>query len=126
SNLSLSSQPTSHYCSWFDHKITSILHYVPEPVYPEYIPPEDDVFLAEEQPLHSATSPTAESPGYIPESNLEEDPEEDPADYPTDRDDADDEEEEEEHLAPGDSVPPIHRMTARISIRDEPSISLPP
>ncbi|GJT61032.1 hypothetical protein Tco_1004565 [Tanacetum coccineum] len=25
-----------------------------------------------------------------------------------------------------DSVPPVHRMTARISIRDEPSISLPP
>ncbi|GKB61306.1 hypothetical protein Tco_0917492 [Tanacetum coccineum] len=92
---------------------------------PEYIPPEDDVFLAEEQPLHAATSPTAESPGYIPESDPEEDPEEDPADYPADRDD-DDEEEEEEHPAPADFVPPVHRMTARISIRDEPSISLPP
>ncbi|GJS14110.1 hypothetical protein Tco_0408582 [Tanacetum coccineum] len=101
------------------------LPYVPEPVYPEYIPPEDDVFLAEEQPLHVATSPTAESPGYIPESDLEEDPEEDPADYPADRDD-DDEEEEEEHPAPADSVPPVHQMTARIYIRDEPSISLPP
>ncbi|GJV38441.1 hypothetical protein Tco_1410918 [Tanacetum coccineum] len=100
------------------------LPYVPEPVYPEYIPPEDDVFLAEEQPLHAATSPTAESPGYIPESDPEEDPEEDPADYPADRDDDDDE--EEEHPALADSVPPVHRMTARISIRDEPSISLPP
>ncbi|GJY53262.1 hypothetical protein Tco_0444926 [Tanacetum coccineum] len=29
-----------------------------ELVYPEYIPPEDDVFLAEEQPLHAATSPS--------------------------------------------------------------------
>ncbi|GJX03938.1 hypothetical protein Tco_0189854 [Tanacetum coccineum] len=67
----------------------------------------------------------------------DEDPEEDPSDYPTDRDDDDDdddddedededEEEEEEHPAPADSVPPVHRMTARISIRDEPSISLPP
>ncbi|GJX95997.1 hypothetical protein Tco_0351795, partial [Tanacetum coccineum] len=82
----------------------------------------DDVFLAEEQPLHAATSPTAESPGYIPES----DPEEDPADYPADRDDDDKEEEEEEHPAPADFVPPVHRMTARISIWDEPSISLPP
>ncbi|GJY06247.1 hypothetical protein Tco_0373301 [Tanacetum coccineum] len=36
------------------------------------------------------------------------------------------EEEEDEHPAPADSVPPVHRMTARISIRDEPSISLPP
>ncbi|GKG64993.1 hypothetical protein Tco_0667625, partial [Tanacetum coccineum] len=63
-----------------------------------------------------------------------EDPKEDPADYPTDRDDDDDdedededeEEEEEEHPALADSGPPVHRMTARISIRDKPSISLPP
>ncbi|GKB93033.1 hypothetical protein Tco_0979170 [Tanacetum coccineum] len=79
------------------------------------------------------------SPGYVPESNPEEesekddeDPEEDPADYPADGDDDDDEdkdgdeEEEEEHPASADSVPPVHRMTARISIRDEPSVSLPP
>nr|GEY98603.1 putative reverse transcriptase domain-containing protein [Tanacetum cinerariifolium] len=46
--------------------------YVSEPVYPEYIPPEDDVFLAEEQPLPAATSPTAESPGYIPEADRSE------------------------------------------------------
>ncbi|GKG54239.1 hypothetical protein Tco_0557762, partial [Tanacetum coccineum] len=66
----------------------------------------------------------------------DEDPEEDPTDYPVDRDDDDDEEEpsgddvndeeeEEEHPAPSDFVAPVHRMTARISIRDEPSISLP-
>ncbi|GJX76765.1 hypothetical protein Tco_0323576 [Tanacetum coccineum] len=95
--------------------------YIPGPEGPPspdyYIPPEDDVFLAEEQPLHAATSPTAESPGYIQESDPEEDPEEDPADYPADRDDDDDEEEEEEHPAPADFVPPVHRMTARISIR---------
>ncbi|GJY42157.1 hypothetical protein Tco_0429427, partial [Tanacetum coccineum] len=98
------------------------LPYVPEPVYPEYIPPEDDVFPAEEQPLHAAASPTAKSPGYIPESDLEEDPEEeDPED-----DDEDKDEEEEEHPASADSVPPVHRMTTKISIRDEPSISLPP
>ncbi|GKC34265.1 hypothetical protein Tco_1046649 [Tanacetum coccineum] len=91
------------------------LPYVPEPVYPEFIPPEDEVFLAEEQPLPAATSPTADSPGYIPKSDPERDPEEDgeedleedPADYPTDRrddddDDDDEDEEEEEHLAPVD------------------------
>ncbi|GKF43867.1 hypothetical protein Tco_0130419, partial [Tanacetum coccineum] len=88
----------------------------PSPVYLPYVP----------EPVHAATSPTAESPGYIPESDPEEDPEEDPADYPADRDDDDDDEEEEEHPAPVDFVPPVHRMTARISIRDEPSISLPP
>ncbi|GKG04779.1 hypothetical protein Tco_0315166, partial [Tanacetum coccineum] len=103
------------------------------------------------KPLPSAASTTTDSPGYVPESNLEaepeednEDPEEDPADYPTDRDDDDEEkeeeeepsgddaddededEDEEEHPALADSVPPVHRMTTRISIRDEPSISLPP
>nr|GFC21443.1 hypothetical protein [Tanacetum cinerariifolium] len=41
-------------------------------VYPEYIPPEDDVFPAEEQPLPAAASPTAESPGYIPEADRPE------------------------------------------------------
>nr|GFC74625.1 hypothetical protein [Tanacetum cinerariifolium] len=44
--------------------------YVPEPVYPEYIPPEDDDFPAEEQPLPVAASPTAESQGYIPEPEV--------------------------------------------------------
>ncbi|GKC96155.1 hypothetical protein Tco_1161597 [Tanacetum coccineum] len=105
------------------------LDFVPEPMYPEYMPQEDEILPAEEQPLPAAASPTADSPGYVPESDPEEDdedPEEDPADYPADRDDDDDDEEEEEHPAPADSVPPVHRMTARISIRDEPSISLPP
>nr|GEW32405.1 hypothetical protein [Tanacetum cinerariifolium] len=64
------------------------LPYVPEPVYPEYMPPEDDVFPTEEQPLPVAATPTADSPGYIPEfdpngdseEDDKEDPEEDPAD----------------------------------------------
>ncbi|GJY26558.1 hypothetical protein Tco_0401284 [Tanacetum coccineum] len=113
------------------------LDFVPEPMYPEYMPQEDEILSAEEQPLPAtAASPTADSPGYVPQSDPEEepeeddeDPEEDPADYPADGDDDDDEEEdedEEEHPAPANSVPPVHRMTARISIRDEPSISLPP
>nr|GEY53227.1 hypothetical protein [Tanacetum cinerariifolium] len=68
------------------------LLYVPELVYPEYMPPEDDVFPAEEQPLPVAATPTADSPGYISESDLKEDleeddkedPEEDPSDYLSD------------------------------------------
>ncbi|GJZ79936.1 hypothetical protein Tco_0644773 [Tanacetum coccineum] len=104
--------------------------YVPEPIYPEYIPLEDEhEFPAEEQPLPPVDSPTAESPGYVTESDPEEDPEEyeddetedGPVDYPMDggddgddddgdssRDDANDEdeedEEEEEHLALADSA----------------------
>ncbi|GKC94550.1 hypothetical protein Tco_1159992, partial [Tanacetum coccineum] len=100
------------------------LDFVPKPMYPEYMPQEDEILLAEEQPLPAAASPAADSPGYVPES----DPEEEPS-----RDDANDEDEdknedgeEEEHPTLVDSVPPVHRMTTRISIRDEPSISLPP
>ncbi|GKA58555.1 hypothetical protein Tco_0757743 [Tanacetum coccineum] len=51
--------------------------YVPEPIYPEYIPLEDDhEFPTEEQPLPPIDSPTTDSPGYVTESDPEEDPEE--------------------------------------------------
>ncbi|GKE74195.1 hypothetical protein Tco_1536236 [Tanacetum coccineum] len=90
--------------------------YVPEPMYPEYIPLEDEhVFSAEEQPLPPINSPTAESPGYVAESDPEEDPEDggddgDDDDGDSSRDNADDEdedeedEEEEENSAPADSA----------------------
>ncbi|GJS46457.1 hypothetical protein Tco_0596578 [Tanacetum coccineum] len=101
------------------------------PVYLEFMPPKDEVLPAEEQPLPTAGSPTADSPVYVPESDPEEDPEEDddedpkedPADYPVDGgDDGDnedessdddededvdiegDEKEEEEHPAPADTT----------------------
>ncbi|GJX02629.1 hypothetical protein Tco_0186542 [Tanacetum coccineum] len=93
-------------------------YYVPEPMYPEYIPLEDaHVFPAKEQPLPPIVSCTAESPGYVVESDPKEDPEEyeddetedGPVDYPMDGgedgddddgdshgDDTDDEDEDEE------------------------------
>ncbi|GKG50024.1 hypothetical protein Tco_0518798, partial [Tanacetum coccineum] len=58
----------------------------------------------------------------------EEEEEEEPSGDDVDDEDEDEDEdgeEEEEHPAPSDFVAPVHRMTARISIRDEPSISLP-
>nr|GFC98896.1 hypothetical protein [Tanacetum cinerariifolium] len=46
---------------------------MPKPIYPEYIPLEDErLLLAEEQPLPPVVSPTAESPGYVAESDPEE------------------------------------------------------
>nr|GEV07162.1 putative reverse transcriptase domain-containing protein [Tanacetum cinerariifolium] len=105
--------------------------FVPEPIYPGYIPLEDEhILLAEEQPLPHVVSSTAESPGYVAESDPEEDPEEyeddetedGPVDYPMDGgddeddddgdsfgDDVDDEDEEEQeekdkHLALADSA----------------------
>ncbi|GJR02150.1 hypothetical protein Tco_0525134 [Tanacetum coccineum] len=50
--------------------------FIPELVYPEYMPQEDEVFLAEEQPLPVVASPTAQSPDYISESDPEADSEE--------------------------------------------------
>ncbi|GKE56204.1 hypothetical protein Tco_1495389, partial [Tanacetum coccineum] len=107
--------------------------FVPKPIYPEYMPQEDEVFLAEEHLLPVAVSPTAQSPDYVPESDPEadpeedddEEPEEDPVDYladigddgddedessEDDKDDdevnieADNDEEEEEHPTPADSM----------------------
>ncbi|GJT83869.1 hypothetical protein Tco_1058211 [Tanacetum coccineum] len=114
--------------------------YMPGPEEPEQAPsspdyvlgPEhvDDEIVAEDQPYAEDTSPTAQSPDYVPESDPEadpeedgdEDPEEDPVDYLADGgDNVDDEEgsseddddddmdieaddEEEEHLTPADSV----------------------
>nr|GEZ17080.1 hypothetical protein [Tanacetum cinerariifolium] len=101
--------------------------YVPEPMYPEYIPLEDEhVLPAKEQPLLPVNSPTAESPGYVAESNPEEYKDDETEDGPvyylmdggdngddddsdSSRDDVDDEDEEEgdeeeEHLAPSDSA----------------------
>ncbi|GJX67451.1 hypothetical protein Tco_0303178 [Tanacetum coccineum] len=114
--------------------------FVPEPVYPKFMPPEDDILLAEEQPLPVAVSPTTNSLGYITDS----DPKDDPIDYPVDGgddeddddessdydvdDDADvkedeDEEVEEEHPTLTDFVPPrVHCVTAKIYIRDKPPI----
>ncbi|GKC80625.1 hypothetical protein Tco_1131399 [Tanacetum coccineum] len=117
--------------------------YIPGPE----VPPSPDYILGPEEPRSPPLLEFVlelmypEFTVYVPKSDPEEepkeddeDPEEDPVDYLADRDDDDDdddedededEEGEKEHLAPADSVPPIHRMTARISIRDEPSISLP-
>nr|GEZ35114.1 putative reverse transcriptase domain-containing protein [Tanacetum cinerariifolium] len=67
-----------------------LLEFVPEPIYPEFMPAEDDILPAEEQPLPAAASPTAESPGYIDESN----PEEEPADYPANGGEEGDDEDE--------------------------------
>nr|GEZ54097.1 putative reverse transcriptase domain-containing protein [Tanacetum cinerariifolium] len=121
------------------------LDFMPEPIYPEYIPLEDEHILpAKERPLPPVVSPTAESPGYVAESDPEEDPEEykddetkdGPVDYPMDGgddgddddgnssgynadDEDEDEEEEEEHLAPADSVVVYLRMSLFPHLREQ-------
>nr|GEX44318.1 putative reverse transcriptase domain-containing protein [Tanacetum cinerariifolium] len=83
--------------------------YIPGPVEPEQAPPlpnyvpglehADDEIVAEDQPYAEDASPTAQSPEYVPESDLEAHQEED-----DDEDPEEDPEEEEEHPAPADSV----------------------
>ncbi|GKG16616.1 hypothetical protein Tco_0361573, partial [Tanacetum coccineum] len=125
------------------------LEYMPQE--DEILSVEEQLLPAAASPTADSPVYVPESdPEEEPEED-DEDPDEDPADYPADRDDDDDgyddeeeepsgddaddedededkeeEEEEEEHPALADSVPPVYRMTARISIWDEPSISLPP
>ncbi|GKA97819.1 hypothetical protein Tco_0825713, partial [Tanacetum coccineum] len=65
--------------------------YIPEPEYPEYLVPFDAEASLEDQSLPADASPTALSPGYVVDSDLEEDPEEDHTDYPIDGRDGDDE-----------------------------------
>ncbi|GKG06765.1 hypothetical protein Tco_0329734, partial [Tanacetum coccineum] len=97
------------------------LDFASEPIYPEFMPPDDE-----------------SDPEEDPKED-DEDSEEDPADYPTDRDDDDEEEEdpskddadyeeedEEDEEDKEEEHPTVHRMTARISIQAEPSISLTP
>ncbi|GJV11573.1 putative reverse transcriptase domain-containing protein [Tanacetum coccineum] len=99
------------------------LDFVPELMYPEYIPQEDEILSAEEQLLPAVASPIADPPRYVLESDLEEepeeddeDPEEDPADYPADRDDDDDDEEKKK----GGGAGKKRRGKTWISILDEP------
>nr|GFD11358.1 hypothetical protein [Tanacetum cinerariifolium] len=76
-----------------------------------YIPgPEhaDDEIVAEDQPYAEDTSPIAQSPEYIPESDFEMHPEDD--------DDEDPEEDPTDESAATTPPHPAYRMTARISI----------
>ncbi|GKA76948.1 hypothetical protein Tco_0783409 [Tanacetum coccineum] len=125
--------PSPNYVPGPEHPPSPVkVPYIPEPEYPEYLVPSDGEAPIEDQPLPADALPVALSPGYVADSDPEEDSEEDHADYPADggddddepsddddddtgdkdeepfEDEDDDEEEEEEHLAPADSsVVPI-------------------
>ncbi|GJU28596.1 putative ribonuclease H-like domain-containing protein [Tanacetum coccineum] len=122
--------------------------YVPEPIYPEYIPLEDEhEFPVEEQPLPLVVLPTAESPGYVVESDPEEDLEEyeddetedGPVDYPMDGgkdgedddgdssgDDVDDEDEDGEEKDEEDEEEEHLAPVDSAVVVPTASISLPP
>ncbi|GKB45081.1 hypothetical protein Tco_0890023, partial [Tanacetum coccineum] len=64
--------------------------YVPGPEYPEYLAPFDEEVPVEDQPYVVADSPIALSPGYVADSDPEEDYEDGSVDYPADGGDGDD------------------------------------
>ncbi|GKB77029.1 hypothetical protein Tco_0943924, partial [Tanacetum coccineum] len=124
--------PSPNYVPGLEHLPSPVeVPYIPKPEYPEYLVPADAEAPLEDQPLPTDALPTALSPGYVADSDLEEDPEENHVDFPADGgddvdepfddddndtddkdeepfEDEDDDEEEEEHLALADpSVVPV-------------------
>nr|GEU53940.1 putative reverse transcriptase domain-containing protein [Tanacetum cinerariifolium] len=130
--------------SWGIPLMTAV--YVPEPEHSKYHAPSDDDIQVEDQPHADDASSTAESPGYIADSDSrgeddDEDPEEDPSEeYKPEDDDEDPNEEPEpeeedtkdEELSEGSNEtepfeedgtaitppPPRHRG-ARLSVRPQ-------
>ncbi|GJT54847.1 hypothetical protein Tco_0989901, partial [Tanacetum coccineum] len=79
--------------------------YVLEPKHPEYHAPSDDDIQVEDQSYADDASPTAESPGYIADSDsMEDDTDTDSIDYPDElgTDDEDPEEDPSEEHDPDD------------------------
>ncbi|GKB42242.1 hypothetical protein Tco_0887184 [Tanacetum coccineum] len=91
-------------------RILSTHLHVPKPVYPEFMPPEDEVLPAEEQPLPTALLPTFDLPGYDPADYLVDGGDDgDDEDESSDDDEDDDvdiegDEDEEEHPPPTYSI----------------------
>ncbi|GJW78569.1 putative reverse transcriptase domain-containing protein [Tanacetum coccineum] len=85
--------------------------YVPEPKHPEYHAPLDDDIQVEDQPYADDASPTAESPGYIADSDsMEDNTDTDSIDYPdepgTDDEDLEEDDDEDPEEDPSEEHDP--------------------
>ncbi|GJY83931.1 putative reverse transcriptase domain-containing protein [Tanacetum coccineum] len=81
--------------------------YVPEPEHPEYHAPSDDDIQVEDQPYADDASLTAESPGYIADSNsMEEDTDADSIDYPDKPEDGKEDDDEDPKEDPSEEHEP--------------------
>nr|GEY48552.1 hypothetical protein [Tanacetum cinerariifolium] len=121
--------PVPDYVSGPEHLPSPVYlpEFVPEPVYLKFMPVEDDILPAEEEPLPTAASPTIESPSYIDESDPDEDSEEDPKDDPEEgmRNRMKTEPFETDESTATPPPHPVYRITTRMSIRPRTPISLP-
>ncbi|GKA07887.1 hypothetical protein Tco_0687111 [Tanacetum coccineum] len=81
--------------------------YVPEPEHPEYQAPSDDDIQVEDQPYAEDASPTAESPGYIADSDsMEDDTDADSIDYPDEPEDGEEDDDEDPEEDPSEEHDP--------------------
>nr|GEX49321.1 hypothetical protein [Tanacetum cinerariifolium]GEX53875.1 hypothetical protein [Tanacetum cinerariifolium] len=125
--------PSPDYVPGPEHPPSSVeIPYVPDPVCPEYLAPSDDEAPLEDQPLAADASPTAALPGYVadsdPDEDLEEDPDDDHADYPADGGDGDDDPFDDDDDDDTDDNEPFEdeeddEEEARKTVRLEPSMS---
>ncbi|GKC55399.1 hypothetical protein Tco_1078144 [Tanacetum coccineum] len=92
--------------------------YVPDPEHPEYHVPSDDDMQVEDQPYADDASPTAESPGYIADS---ESMEEDSIDYPDEPEDDDKDPEEDDDEDPKEDPSEEHEPEDEDTKEEEPS-----
>ncbi|GJY85616.1 hypothetical protein Tco_0499642, partial [Tanacetum coccineum] len=70
--------PSPDYVPDPEHPLSPVeVLYIPEPEYPKYLVPSNDEAPMEDQPLPIDASLVALSPGYVADSDPEEDPEED-------------------------------------------------
>ncbi|GJU23180.1 hypothetical protein Tco_1156522 [Tanacetum coccineum] len=110
--------------------------YVPEPEHPEYQAPSDDDIQVEDQPYAEDASPTAESPGYIADSdsieddtnanfiNYPDEPEDGAEDPSKEHDPEDDDEDPEEDLNEEDEPSENSDETKPVE-EDEPAATPP-
>ncbi|GJT69651.1 hypothetical protein Tco_1028937 [Tanacetum coccineum] len=124
--------PSPDYMPGPEHPPSS--DYIPSPEYPKYVASLDDEVPIEDQPLPADASPTALSPGYVVDSDSEEDPAEYPANGGDDDDDeeaSEEDNEEEEHLAPANSttlpvIDPAPSAEDTKALETDESASTPP
>ncbi|GKB93747.1 hypothetical protein Tco_0979884, partial [Tanacetum coccineum] len=114
--------PSPDYVSEFEEpeQAPLSLEYVSGPEYPEYLASFDEEVPVEDQPYAVADSLIALSPGYIADSDPEEDPEDESKDGPS----AEETEpfETNESVASPPPPPPAYPTTARMSIRAQAPI----
>ncbi|GKC51247.1 hypothetical protein Tco_1073992, partial [Tanacetum coccineum] len=81
--------------------------YVPKPEHPEYHAPSNDDIQVKDQPYADDTSPTAELPGYIDDSDLmEDDTDEGSIDYPDKPKDGEEDDDEDPEEDPNEEHKP--------------------